>query len=219
MNTSDVKAKGIDRAAQAERMLSAAGLDVLGALRTGIVCVLPDGTISAVNDAAADALGRLSLDISAPTSGSRSRRCTMGADTTSSSRRWTTARRVCFTPRSRAAAPNATHEIRVARTRAGWLVFELRESLAASSATRQAKKASRCVRSRVAWPPARIRKRCCRALRRSARVGGADGAAVGAAGRAPTVSSSPRQAARRLTPERCSASPTRWLATRCGAGP
>ena len=58
LNT-DVNAKGIERAALADAMLSAAGLDVLGALRTGIVCVLPDGTVSAVNDAAAEALAEL----------------------------------------------------------------------------------------------------------------------------------------------------------------
>ena len=57
MNTSDVKSKGIDRTAHADAILAAAGLDILGALRTGIVCVLPDGRVSAVNDAAADALG------------------------------------------------------------------------------------------------------------------------------------------------------------------
>src|SRR5687767_13429081 len=56
LNTSDVTTKGTERAAHADAILSAAGLDVLSALRTGIVCVLPDGTVSAVNDAAADAL-------------------------------------------------------------------------------------------------------------------------------------------------------------------
>ena len=55
MKTPDVKSKETDRSAQNEALLSAAGLDVLGALRTGIVCVLADGTISAVNDAAAEA--------------------------------------------------------------------------------------------------------------------------------------------------------------------
>src|SRR5262249_62301468 len=57
LNRPEVKTKGIDRAAQHEALLSAAGIDVLGALGTGIVCVLPDGTVSAVNEAAAEALG------------------------------------------------------------------------------------------------------------------------------------------------------------------
>ena len=56
MNTPHVKTKGTDRAAHTDALLSAAGLDVLGALRTGIVCVLPDGTVSAINDAAAEVL-------------------------------------------------------------------------------------------------------------------------------------------------------------------
>jgi len=57
LNRPEVKTKGIDRAAQNEALLSAAGIDVLGALGTGIVCVLPDGTVSTVNEAAAEALG------------------------------------------------------------------------------------------------------------------------------------------------------------------
>ena len=47
----------MDRAAHNEALLAAAGIDVLGALGTGIVCVLPDGTVSAINEAAADTLG------------------------------------------------------------------------------------------------------------------------------------------------------------------
>src|SRR3569832_509980 len=56
LNPPDVKTKGTDRPAQSDALLSASGLDVLGALRTGIVCVLPDGTISAVIVAASEAL-------------------------------------------------------------------------------------------------------------------------------------------------------------------
>ena len=129
LNTSDVKSKGMERAAPADAMLSAAGLDVLAALRTGIVCVLPDGTVSAVNDAAADALG-------APDSSN------IGSDFWSAFPALHDGRgheKIAATledgaPRVfHAALPggraDATHEIRVVRTRAGWLVFELRESL------------------------------------------------------------------------------------------
>src|SRR5215213_9802821 len=129
LNTLDVKAKGTERSAQTDAMLSAAGLDVLGALRTGIVCVLPDSKISAVNDAAADALG---LSDARP----------IGSDF------WIAlpalhdgrghdlivATLNDGAPRSfHAALPggraDAMHEIRVARTSAGWLVFEVRESI------------------------------------------------------------------------------------------
>ena len=128
LNTPDVKTKGIDRAAQTEALLSAAGLDVLGALRTGIVCVLADGTISAVNDAAAEALGRR-----------RSSHRRRFLERVPRAARWSRPRTdrgdACSTERPRvfyAALPggraDAIHEIRVARTRAGWLVFELRET-------------------------------------------------------------------------------------------
>ena len=129
MNTVDVKAKEVERSGQTDAMLSAAGLDVLGALRTGIVCVLPDGTISAVNDAAAEALGLTDARH-------------IGSDFWSALPALYDGRAhdlIVATlddgaPRSfHAALPggpaDATHEIRVARTRAGWLVFEVRESI------------------------------------------------------------------------------------------
>lgn len=128
MNTSDVKSKGTARTAQPDAMLSAAGLDVLGALRTGLVVVLPDWTVSAVNDAAAELL-------SADASGY------IGSDVWSAfpalhdgrGREQILATLRDGVPRVfHAALPggpaDATHEIRVARTRAGWLVFELREA-------------------------------------------------------------------------------------------
>jgi signal transduction histidine kinase len=127
LNTPDVKTKGTDRPAQSDALLSASGLDVLGALRTGIVCVLPDGTISAVNDAAAEALATESRPV--------------GSDFWSSvpalhdgrGHEAITATMHDGMPRVyHAALPgghaDAVHEIRVARTRAGWLVFELRET-------------------------------------------------------------------------------------------
>jgi signal transduction histidine kinase len=127
LNTPEVKTKGIDRAAQSEALLSAAGLDILGALGTGIVCVLPDGTVSAVNDAAAEALGADSALI--------------GSDFWSSfpalhdGRGHDQIAATMFDGEPRvfhAALPggraDATHEVRVARTRSGWLVFELRET-------------------------------------------------------------------------------------------
>ena len=129
MNSIDVKAKGIERSAQTDALLSAVGLDVLGALRTGIVCVLPDNTISAVNDAAADALGLLDArhigsDFWAALPALHDGR---GHDLI-------VATLNDGAPRSfHAALPggpaDATHEIRVARTNAGWLVFEVRESI------------------------------------------------------------------------------------------
>lgn len=128
-NTADVKAKGIERSAQTDAILSAAGQDVLGALRTGIICVLPDGTISVVNDAAADALGL-----------SDSRH--IGSDFWSAfpalhdgrAHDLIVATMRDGTPRAfHAALPggraDGTHEIRIARTRAGWLVFEVRENV------------------------------------------------------------------------------------------
>ena len=128
LNTADVKTKGTDRAAQAEATQSAAGLDILCALRTGIVCVHPDGTIAAVNDAAADALCA---------AGTRH----VGTDFWSAFPALHDGRahdQIEATLRDgaprlfHAALPggraDAMHEIRVARTRAGWLVFELRET-------------------------------------------------------------------------------------------
>ena len=131
MTTPDVTTKGTDRAAPTDALLSAAGLDVLGALRTGIVCVLPDGSISAVNETAAEALGADASHI--------------GSDF------WTAfpalhdgrghaqieATLHDGLPRTfHAALPggraDGTHEIRVARTHAGWLVFEIRETPHAS---------------------------------------------------------------------------------------
>jgi signal transduction histidine kinase len=126
LNTPDVNSKGTDRASQAEALLSAAGLDVLGALRTGIVCVLPDGTVSAMNDAAAEALGVDARQV--------------GSDFWSAFPALQDGRGHAHiaatmedgTPRVfHAALPggraDAIHEVRVARTHAGWLVFELRE--------------------------------------------------------------------------------------------
>jgi signal transduction histidine kinase len=127
LNTPDVKTKGTDRPAQTEGLLSANGLDVLGALRTGIVCVLPDGTVSAVNDAAAEVLAAESRGV--------------GSDFWSSypalhdgrGHECVTATMQDGIPRVYYAAlpgghADAVHEIRVARTRAGWLVFEMRET-------------------------------------------------------------------------------------------
>ena len=126
LTTPDVKTKGIDRAAQTEALLSAAGLDVLGALHTGIVCVLPDGTVSAVNDAAAEALG---ADAGSP-----------GSDFWSAFAALHDGRRHAQIeatlndgmPRVfHAALPggraDAIHEVRVSRSRGGWLIFEVRE--------------------------------------------------------------------------------------------
>jgi len=128
LNTPDVTVKGIDRAAQADAMLSAAGLDVIGALRTGIVCVLPDGTISAVNDAAAEVLAagesrHIGSDfwIAFPSlHDGRGQDLIAATMADGQSRVFHAA-----LPGGRA---DSTYEIRVARTRAGWLVFELRES-------------------------------------------------------------------------------------------
>ena len=128
MNTSDVNAKGIERAAQADAMLSAAGLDVLGALRTGIVCVLPDGTVSAVNDAAAEALAavdtrRIGADFWSAFPSLHDGR---GHDLITATLEDGQSR--VFNAALPGGRADATHEIRVARTRAGWLVFEIRES-------------------------------------------------------------------------------------------
>lgn len=127
MKTPDVKSKATDRSAQNEALLSAAGLDVLGALRTGIVCVLADGTISAVNDAAAEALATDSRHIGAdfwsayPALHDGRGHDQIAATLTDG------IPRVFYAalPGGRA---DSVHEIRVARTRAGWLVFELRET-------------------------------------------------------------------------------------------
>lgn len=128
MNTSDVKTKATDRSAHAEAMLSAAGLDVLSALRTGIVCVLPDGRISAVNDAAAEALcagesRHIGLDFWSAFPALHDGRAHEQIEATLRDG----APRVFHAalPGGRA---DAIHEIRVARTRSGWLVFELRET-------------------------------------------------------------------------------------------
>jgi len=126
LNRPEVKTKGIDRAAQTEALLSASGLDVLGALRTGIVCVLPDGTVAAVNEAAAEALG---TDASHAGSDFWSEFPALhdgrGHDHIA-------ATMLDGAPRVfHAALPggraDAIHEIRVARTRSGWLIFEIRE--------------------------------------------------------------------------------------------
>jgi signal transduction histidine kinase len=127
LKTPDVKSKGTDRPAQTEALLSANGLDVLGALRTGIVCVLPDGTISAVNDAAAEALAAESRHVGSDFwSSYPALQDGRGHDTITATVR-------DGIPRVyHAALPgghaDAVHEIRVARTRAGWLVFEIRET-------------------------------------------------------------------------------------------
>jgi signal transduction histidine kinase len=126
LNTPDVKMKGIQRAAQNEALLSAAGLDVLGTLRTGIVCVLPDGTVSAVNDAAAEALGadarQLGSDFWTAFPALQDGR---GHDQIEATREDGIPR--VFHAALPGGRADAIHEIRVARTRAGWLVFELRE--------------------------------------------------------------------------------------------
>ena len=127
LNTPDVKTKGIDRSAQNEALLSAAGLDVLGVLRTGIVCVLPDGTVSAMNDAAAEALGvdarQVGRDFWTAFPALHDGRGHESIESTLNDG----LPRVFHgaLPGGRA---DAIHEIRVARTHAGWLVFELRET-------------------------------------------------------------------------------------------
>jgi len=122
-----VKTKGIDRAAQNEALLSAAGLDVLGALRTGIVCVLPDGTVAAVNAAAAETLGadegHVGSDFWSEFPALHDGR---GHDEIA-------ATLLDGTPRVfHAALPggraDAIYEIRVARSRSAWLIFEIRET-------------------------------------------------------------------------------------------
>src|SRR5215207_1135605 len=121
LNTVDVKAKGTERSAQTDAMLSAAGLDVLSALRTGIVCVLPDGTISAVNDAAADALGltesrHIGTDFWSAFPALHDGRA---HDLILETQRDGTPRAFhAALPGGRA---DAMHEIRVARTRSSWL--------------------------------------------------------------------------------------------------
>lgn len=128
MNTADVKTKGTDRAAQADAMLSAAGLDVLSALRTGIVCVLPDGTVSAVNDAAAEALcaaesRHIGTDFWSAFPALHDGRA---HDQIQATLRDGTPR--VFHAALPGGRADAIHEIRIARTRLGWLVFELRET-------------------------------------------------------------------------------------------
>jgi signal transduction histidine kinase/PAS domain-containing protein len=129
LNTIGVKAKGIERSAQTDAMLSAAGLDVLGALGTGIVCVLPDGTISAVNDVAAAALGatdsrHVGSDLWTAFPALHDGR---GHDLIAATMRDGAPRAFhAALPGGRA---DTMHEVRVARTRAGWLIFEIRESV------------------------------------------------------------------------------------------
>jgi signal transduction histidine kinase len=127
LNTPDVKTKGIQRATQNEAPLSAAGLDVLGALRTGIVCVLPDGTVSAINDAAAEAQMAHSRQVGSDFWGA------FPALHDGRGHHQIEATLHDGAPRVfHAALPggpaDGIHEIRVARTRAGWLVFEIREA-------------------------------------------------------------------------------------------
>jgi len=127
LNTPHVKSKGIERGPQTDALLSAAGLDVLGALRTGIVCVLPDGTVSAVNDAAAEALAADARHIGADFwSAFPALHDGRGHGYIEATMR-DGAPRVFHAslPGGRA---DGMHEIRVARTHAGWLVFELREA-------------------------------------------------------------------------------------------
>jgi signal transduction histidine kinase/PAS domain-containing protein len=122
-----VKTKGIDRAAQNEALLSAAGLDVLGALRTGIVCVLPDGTVAAVNAAAAETLGAYEGHVGSDFwSEFPALHDGRGHDEIA-------ATLLDGTPRVfHAALPggraDAIYEIRVARSRSAWLIFEIRET-------------------------------------------------------------------------------------------
>ena len=117
----------MDRAAHSEALLSAAGIDVLGALGTGIVCVLPDGTVSAINDAAADALG---ADASVVGSDFWSAFPALhdgrGHEQIAATLRDGTAR--AFSAALPGGPADTIHDVRVARTRAGWLVFEIRET-------------------------------------------------------------------------------------------
>ena len=178
LNTHDVKAKGVERSAQTDALLSAAGLDVLGALRTGIVCVLPDGTISAVNDAAADALGlsdarHIGSDFWMALPALHDGR---GHDLI-------VATLNDGAPRSfHAALPggpaDATHEIRVARTNGGWLVFEVRESVQQrDSASEDGEQLREIARRMAAGSDSEaLLSVLCDAARELA---GADGAAVG----------------------------------------
>ena len=131
LNTPDVKTKGMQRAPQNEAPLSAAGLEVLGVLRTGIVCVLPDGTVSAMNDAAADALGAHARQVGDDFwTAFPAMHDGRGHDQIEATLR-DGAPRVFHAPLPGGRA-DAMHEIRVARTKAGWLVFEIRETPHAS---------------------------------------------------------------------------------------
>jgi len=178
LNTVDVKAKGIERSAQTDAMLSAAGLDVLGALRTGIVCVLPDGTISAVNDAAADALaltdsrhiGSDFWSVLPALHDGRGHDLIIATTQDGAPRSFHAA-----LPGGRA---DAIHEIRVARTRAGWLVFEVRESVqpARDSSGEDGEPLRELARSMAAGSDSEaLLSVLCDAARE---LGGADGAAV-----------------------------------------
>ena len=178
LNTTDVKAKGVERSAQTDALLSAAGLDVLGALRTGIVCVLPDGTISAVNDAAADALGLSDarhigsdfwMALPALHDG-RGHDLIVATLNDGAPRSFNAA-----LPGGRA---DATHEIRVARTNGGWLVFEVRESVQQrDSASEDGEQLRELARRMAAGSDSEaLLSVLCDAARELA---GADGAAVG----------------------------------------
>src|SRR4051812_19425094 len=127
VNTPQVKSKESDRPAQNEALLSATGLDVLSALRTGIVCVLADGTVSAMNAAAAEALAADTRHIGADFwSVFPSLHDGRGHEQIEATMRDGMPR--VFHAALPGGLADTVHEIRVARTRAGWLVFELRES-------------------------------------------------------------------------------------------
>ena len=177
MNTFDVNAKAIDRAAQADAILSAAGLDVLAALRTGIVCVLPDGTVSAVNDAAAEALAvadarQIGTDFWSAFPAlhdGKGHELIAATIEDGQSRVFHAA-----LPGGRA---DAIHEIRVARTRAGWLVFEIRESQHSTPVSAEDTESLREIARRMAAgsDSEALLTVLCDAARE---LGGADGAAV-----------------------------------------
>jgi PAS domain-containing protein len=127
-----VKTKGTDRATQTDGLLSAAGLDILGALRTGIVCVLADGTISAINDAAAEALSVTTTHIGADFwSVLPALHDGRGHDYIAATLRDGTPR--VFNAALPGGRADVVHEIRVARTRAGSLVFEIRDATPSAS--------------------------------------------------------------------------------------
>lgn len=178
MKTPDVKSKGTERSAQAEAMLSAAGLEILGALRTGIVCVLPDGTVSAVNDAAAEALG---LSDSRHIGSDFWNAFPALHDERATAQILATLRdgmpRVFRVPLPGGPA-DCAYEVRVARTRGGWLVFELREAAHASrdSSGEEAEPLREIARRMASGSDSEtLLTVLCDAARE---IGGADGAAV-----------------------------------------